>query len=165
VAAATRVGHLYHLTCQSSRQQAYMAKNDITEELWHRRYGHLGARDLKKLAAEEMVVSLNYDTSKDMGFCEPCVEGKHHRTTFPTSGGKRCDKVLGLVHSDVCGKIGTQSLSGSQYFLTFIDDKTRYTWIYVLKHKSQVFEKFIEWKALVEKSTGQKLSLSNGQWW
>ena len=97
--------------------------------------------------------------SKNMGFCEPCVEGKHHRTIFPNSGGKQCDKVLGLVHSDVCGQIGTQSLSGAEYLLTFIDDKTRYTWIYVLKHKRQVFQTFLEWKALIEKSTGQTLKI------
>ena len=53
--------------------------------------------------------------------------------------------------------MNTQSLSGAQYFLTFIDDKTRYTWIYVLKRKDEVFKYFVEWKALVEKSTGQKL--------
>ena len=55
------------------------------------------------------------------------------------------------------GKLAHGSLSGAKYFLTFIDDKTRYTWIYVLKHKSQVFEKFLEWKALIEKSTGEML--------
>ena len=70
-------------------------------------------------------------------------------------GAKRSDSVLGLVHSDVCGKMSTQSLSGSEYFLTFIDDKTRYTWVYILKRKGQVFEQFLEWKALAEKSTGQ----------
>ena len=58
------------------------------------------------------------------------------------------------MHSDVCGKMNTQSLSGAEYFLTFIDDKTRYVWVYVLKCKDQVFERFLEWKALVEKSTG-----------
>ena len=49
------------------------------------------------------------------------------------------------------------SLSGSEYFLTFVDERTRYVWVYVLKHKDEVFDKFFEWKALVEKSTGQKL--------
>ena len=102
VAAAKRIGRLYYLTCQPSQQQACVTKTDETEELWHRRYGHLGAQYLKKLAVEEMVVGLNYDMSKNMGFCEPCVKGKHHRT-FPNSDGKRCDKVFGLVHSDVCG--------------------------------------------------------------
>ena len=64
-----------------------------------------------------------------------------------------------MVHSDVCGKINSKSLSGAEYFLTFVDDHTRYTWVYALKQKKQVFEKFLEWKALVENSTGQKLKI------
>ena len=59
----------------------------------------------------------------------------------------------------MCGKMSAQSLSGGEYFLTFIDDKTRYVWIYVLKREDQVFERFLEWKALVEKSTGRKLKV------
>ena len=49
------------------------------------------------------------------------------------------------------------SLGGGHYFLMFIDDNTRYVWVYILKSKDQVFEKFIEWKALVENLTGRKL--------
>ena len=67
--------------------------------------------------------------------------------------------ILGLVHSDVCGKMSTLSRSGSEYFLTFINDETRYTWVYILKRKDQVFEEFLEWKALAEKSTGQELKV------
>ena len=93
------------------------------EELWHRRYGHrryLGVQNMRKLVAEEMVVGLDCKMSKDIGVCEPCVEGKHHHAKFDTSGAKRSDSVLVLVHSDVCGKMSTQSLSGSEYFLTFL---------------------------------------------
>ena len=100
---------------------------------------------------------IQFDMTKEINFCESCVEGKHHRRHFPTIGGKRSVEPLGLVHSDVCGKISTESLSGAEYFLTFIDDTTRYVWVYVLKRKDQVFERFLEWKALVEKSTGRKL--------
>ena len=64
---------------------------------------------------------------------------------------------LGLVHSDVCGKKNAKSLSGGEYFLTFIDDNTHYIWIYVLKHKDDVFRCFLEWKAQVERSAGRKL--------
>lgn len=63
------------------------------------------------------------------------------------------------MHSDVCGKINTKSLSGAEYFLTFIDDKTHYMWVYVLKRKSEVFEKFLEWKAQVETFSGRKLKV------
>ena len=61
------------------------------------------------------------------------------------------------MHSDLCGKMNEKSLSGAEYILSFIDDKTRYVWVYFLKSKDQVFEKSLEWKAMVEKSTGRKL--------
>ena len=47
----------------------------------------------------------------------------------------------------------------SSYFLTFIDDKTRFTWVYLLRTNDQVFEKFREWKSMVEKSSGNKLKV------
>ena len=53
--------------------------------------------------------------------------------------------------------MSTESLGGAEYFLTFIDDSTRYVWIYPLKHKNEVFARFLEWKATVEKSSGKKL--------
>ena len=53
----------------------------------------------------------------------------------------------------------TKSLSGAKYLLTFIDDHTRYVCVYVLEHKDQVFEMFVEWKAIVQKSTDRKLKV------
>ena len=103
-----------------------------------------------------MVMIMMY---QKIGFCESCTEGKHHRTQFPTDSGKRSKELLALVHSDICDKINAKSLSGAKYFLTFIDDCTCYVWVYVLKCKDQVLEMFLEWKALVEKSTGQKLKM------
>ena len=104
-----------------------------------------------------MFTGFDYDHSKEISFCQACVEGKLHKSQFPATGGKRAKQPLELVHSDVCGKIETSSLGGGRYFLTFIDDNTRYVWMYILKSKSQVFEKFVEWKALVETSSGRKL--------
>ena len=63
-----------------------------------------------------MADGFDYDPTKEIDFCESCVKGKHHRMPFPTGGGKRCEEPLGLVHSDVCGKINAQSLSGAKYF-------------------------------------------------
>ena len=90
---------------------------------------------------------------------KPALCGKHHKSPMPTSSGTRSKELLGLVHSDVCGKISTESIGGAEYFLTFIDDKTRYVWVYTLKHKAEVFDRFVEWKALVEKQSGQKLKV------
>ena len=154
-ATATRVANLYKLACVSHRSQANTAINhpNATKELWHKRYGHLGLTNFDKLAMDNLVDGLDYKVSDKLEFCEAWVDGKHHRNF----GGNRSDALLGLVHSDVCGKMDTESLSGAQYFLTFIDDKSRYTWVYILKRKDEVFSRFCEWKAMVEKSTGEKV--------
>ena len=159
IATGTRVGSLYYLDCLTGCQNVNVTGSDHVEskeEVWHRRFGHLGVRNLQKLAKDELVSGYDYDVSKDIGFCELCTEGKHHRSQFPANTGKRSKELLGLVHGDICGKINAKSLSIAEYFLTFIDDCTCYVWVYILKRKDQAF---LEWKALVEKSTGQKLKM------
>ena len=95
-----------------------------------------------------------------ISFCEACTKGKHHRTPFPVGGGTRAEETLDLVHTDVCGKLSPSSAGGAEYFVTFIDDKSRYVWVYLLKSKGDVFSlKFRDWKAMVERSTGRKLKV------
>ena len=90
-----------------------------------------------------------------MDFCESCVDGKHHRSNFPKASLHRAKEPLELIHSDFCGKMSIPSLSGALYLVTFIDDYTRYTWVYVLKR--EVFSVFKEWKTFVEKSSGHRV--------
>jgi hypothetical protein len=88
-----------------------------------------------------------------------CLEG-----VFPNSD-TRSVGIMDLVHIDVCGPMSRVSLSGCEYYLTFIDDHSRKTWIYFLKAKSEVFMRFQEFKALVENQTGKRikvLRLDNG---
>ena len=68
-----------------------------------------------------------------MPYFKSCLDGKLHKTPFPSGGRKQAEVPLGLVHSNVCGSLGAELLSGERYFLTFVDDKTHYTWVYVLK--------------------------------
>ena len=158
LATGRKKGELYLLNkAEAPRQAANVAAGQNDSELWHRRYGHLNPQSLRKLQSEEMVTGMDGGLSSDIGVCEPCAEGKQHRVPFSKSGGKRAQKILGLVHSDVCGKMSTKSLGGAEYFVTFIDDKSRMVWVYPIKTKDQVFEKFTEWKALVENATGEKL--------
>jgi len=69
--------------------------------------------------------------------------------SFP-SCGKRAKHILELVHSDVFGPLKVPSLGKFVYYVSFIDDFSRNTWIYFLKKKSEVFDRFKEFKALVE---------------
>ena len=79
-----------------------------------------------------------------MNFCESRVNGKHHRFSFPKSGGKQASQLLETVYSYVCGRIEAKSLGEAEYFVRCIDDKSRFVWIYLLKHKGEIFRKFIE---------------------
>ena len=134
-----------------------MADKGSNEKLWHRRYGHLGEQNLQRIAREKLVKQFRYDASNTIGFCETCIGGKHHRSPFASSTTQAAD-ILELVHSDVCGKMQEKSLGGAEYFLTFTDDKTRYTWVYILKTKDQVFSCFLAWKALVERQSKRKIN-------
>ncbi len=106
-------------------------------------------KNLQKLATDQLVNGLDYNVTKDIKFCEPCMDGKHHRSSFPKSGGRRATKLLEIVHSDICGRLEAKSLSGAEYFVTFIDDKSIYIWIYILKKQKRSFFKIhggeIQW--------------------
>ena len=93
------------------------------EFIWHRRFGHLNERSLHTLARQRLVYDFDYNTSKQMPFCKSCVEGKLHKTPFPSGGRKQVEVPLGLIHSDVFGPLGAELLSGVRYLLTFVDDK------------------------------------------
>ena len=160
VGLATKLGSLYYLSCEIGDSQKIVntVKHQSRIKVWHQRYGHLNVSSLRKLANDQLVKGLSSsDVSDEMELCESCAQGKLHRSPFPTTGGNRAKALLELVHSDVCGKINAKSLSGAEYFLTFIDDKTRFVWVYILKHKSQVFQYFKEWKAMAERETGRVL--------
>ena len=84
--------------------------------------------------------------------------GKNIRKPF-TQSEHKSKGTLDLVHSDVCGPISVQSFSGYSYCVTFIDDYSRKTWIYFLKAMLEVFERFREFKTLVENQTGKKIQV------
>ena len=156
IASGHREGNLYYLDQRGSTHQACVS-HESKEVICHRRLGHLGSTGMEALAKQQMVDGLDINLTQPPKFCESCAKGKGHRLPFKGTSGKKADHPLDLVHSDVCGKIGTKSLSGGEYFVTFIDDHTRHVWVFVLKHKHEVFACFKQWKAQVERSTGRQV--------
>jgi transposase InsO family protein len=72
---------------------------------------------------------------------------------------------LQFVHSDLCGLLSSPSFSRCKYFLNFIEDFSGCTWVYFLKLNSEIFEKNLAYKALIEKQSGhqlQRLRTNNG---
>ena len=89
--------------------------------------------------------------------CSHCMVGKQTRVLFKKHPPSRKSKLLELVHSDVCGPLKVKSFSGALYFVAFIDECSRKLWVYALKTKDQVLEKFKEFHVLVERQSGKKL--------
>ncbi|KAJ4723526.1 Retrovirus-related Pol polyprotein from transposon TNT 1-94 [Melia azedarach] len=124
--------------------------------LWHLRFGHLNFGGLELLAKKEMVRGLSYINHPNQ-LCEGCLHGKQFRKSFPKESTFRAKKPLELIHADVCGPFKPRSLGNNNYFLLFIDDFSRKTWIYLLKQKSEVFAAFKKFKAVVEKESGRQI--------
>ena len=61
------------------------------------------------------------------------------------------------MHTNVWILTQVQSLGGSHYYVTFIDDATRKTWVYFIRKKYDVFDNFKKWKALAENETRKRL--------
>ena len=114
--------------------------NDSATYLWHCRLGHIGVKRMKKLHTDGLLEPLDHES---LGTCEPCLMGKMTKTPFSETM-KRATDLLEIIHTDVCGPMNIKSCSRYHYFLTFTDDLSRYGYIYLMKHKSEIFEKFKE---------------------
>jgi hypothetical protein len=123
-------------------------------EIWHRRMEHLHHGDLRVL--REMVTGVPDFSSKHHELCKGCTLGKYTKTSFPSSDSREAG-ILDLIHSYVCGPMSLASLNGSLYYVVFIDDFSRKSWIFFMKTKGQVFSRFQEFKALVENQIGKKI--------
>ena len=148
-----------------TEQECKVSKVELDSKLWHMRLGHYNLKSIQFAQKQELVKDLpNIQVCSEV--CEGCQLGKQHRLPFPSSATWRATEKLQLVHSDVCGPMKTVSLNGSKYFILFIDDFTRMTWVYFLKQKSEVFSVFKKFKALVEAQCGcllKKLRTDNGK--
>ncbi|KAK1670210.1 hypothetical protein QYE76_058369 [Lolium multiflorum] len=123
---------------------------------WHARFGHLHFRALHELGAKGMARGMPVVDHLDH-FCNGCALGKMHRTPFPRATAYRAERVLDLVHGDLCGPITPTSPGGSKYFLLIVDDFSRYMWLEVLHSKDEAFRFFKKIKALAETDRGVKL--------
>ncbi|XP_057526492.1 uncharacterized protein LOC130805723 [Amaranthus tricolor] len=80
--------------------------------------------------------------------CETCVLGKSHKHSY-SPGFTRTDRPFELVHSDVWGPAPESNSQGYSYFVLFLDDCTRVSWIYFLKKKSEVFDVFVNFYNMI----------------
>lgn len=125
--------------------------------LWHFQLGHPSCAKLAEISKRNPYATVTIHGKPAPKLCKSCILSKQHVAAYPTVGGTRATHLLELVHSDICGPLSIPSLGGARYFLLFIDDYSRYSWIYTLKHKSEAFESFKEFQALAKRQSGYQL--------
>ena len=91
---------------------------------------------------------------------EECLLGKHVRNNITKEASTRSKTPLEPIHEDVSDPILPNSFGKKKYFLLFIDDFSRKTWLYFLKEKSEVFTPFKKFRTLVEKESGHRHKIS-----
>ena len=104
---------------------------------------------MKKLHKYGLLESLDYESFDTW---KPCLMGKMTKTPFSRTM-ERANDLLEIIHTDVCGTMSVEARERYRYFLTFTDDLSRYGYIYLMKHKSEIVERFKEFQSEVEKSS------------
>ena len=122
-------------------------------DTWHARLAHLNFRALKYMSKHDLISCNNYDHEK----CEICIQAKLTKKPFPKA--ERNTQLLDLVHSDICEYNGVLTRGGKRYFITFIDDCSRFTYVYLLRTKDEAFDVFKRYKSEVENQKDKKIKM------
>ncbi|MEN9639538.1 MAG: hypothetical protein RLZZ262_1406, partial [Bacteroidota bacterium] len=145
------------INIRSDPPQANFANRSskVAAAIWHQRLGHSSEKYFRLLTdrySEGIQVAKESDQAK---VCEPCIMAKLTRGSFVhRDHNLRSTKPLQLLFSDIKGPLPPAFRSGSKYFITFIDDYTRYSVVYFLKRKSEAIGKLKEYVADVWRRLG-----------
>nr|GEZ29175.1 hypothetical protein [Tanacetum cinerariifolium] len=130
------------------------AKLDLDSALlWHCRLGHISKKRIEKLQHDGLLNSSDLRAFEKYVFC---MSRKMARKPY-THQVERAKDLLGLIHTDVYGPFKIMSRQGSSYFITFTDDFSRYGYVYLVKHKHEVFETFKVFQKEVENQLGKTI--------
>lgn len=157
LATGTMVGNLYQLDVETDH--AFVA-SDLS--LWHKRLAHIDPESIKTMSRQGFVAGINLeDADSSKHKCDDCIIGKGHRTTFPKQSKTKTSQLLELIHSDVNGPLEVPSLGNSRYFITFIDDFSRWTTVFMMRKKSDALECFKKFHSMVQNLTGSSVRASS----
>ena len=118
--------------------------NEESSMLWHQRLGHIFIERIKRLVNDGVLSTLDFT---NLDTCMTCIKGK--QTNKSKKGAKRSTKILKIIHSDICSpNIDSHC---PKYFNSFIDDYSRYMYLYLLHNKNGALDAFKVFKVEVEK--------------
>ncbi|OWY95848.1 Integrase, catalytic core protein, partial [Phytophthora megakarya] len=105
---------------------------------------HIGHGGLDAIVKKDYVIGINMKSVKQWEAYDGCSVGKQTRMSFTKSSPNRAKDMLEVIHSDVCGPMKTPTFGGKRYFVTFIDEKSHFCVVYLMRNKSEVVTKFAD---------------------
>jgi len=144
---------LYQLSSVNSQVNKDPSVYMSLKENWHRKLGHPNNKVLEKVLK---ICNVKTSSRDQFSFCEACQFGKLHLLPFKSSSS-HAKGPLELIHSYVWGPAPIVSPSNFKYYILFIDDYNRFTWIFPLKQKSETIHVFTQFKSLVENQFNKKI--------
>lgn len=163
LAKGSKINNLYVIKfkLEPYKNYANFCEQNSNIKLWHSRLGHLSCQNVLKLAKNNMVEGVNISMNNLKGYnseiCSICAQTKITRLPFTKVSGKVTKRPLEVVHSDICGPISPTTYDNKRYFLTFLDDYTHFSMVYLLESKNEVFKCFTEFEARVTNLTGYRI--------
>nr|GFA04881.1 zinc finger, CCHC-type [Tanacetum cinerariifolium] len=123
----------------------YMSSSTVVNSLlWHARLGHVHYKRMLEMSKDDLIPAIDENPEK----CITCMLTKITRKPFQSITRKSV--ILELIHRDLCDFYATLSLGNKKYVITFIDDASRFCYVYLLHAKDEALDKFRIYKIEVE---------------
>ena len=136
----------------NNKTSSYSAYIVVSCDLWHGRFGHVNFSYMKKMVKLSLIPNLSLE---NLGKCEVCVESK--TTKKSCKPVERKSELLSLIHNDLRDLKNTMTRGGKRFYITFIDDYSRSTRVYLLRNQDEAMDAFIKYKNEVENQLSKKI--------
>jgi histone deacetylase 1/2 len=154
-----QLGGLYEIKAPVIKQALSSVK--VSRDMWHRRLGHPASQIVQHVLHSHDLPSF-LEPNKVSSVCDACQQGKSHQLPFPLSS-RVTQYPLEIIYSDVWGPAQV-SVSGHRFYVSFVDAYSRFTWLYLLKHKFEVFTVFTQFQKHVERLLNRKILHVQTDW-
>ncbi|KAK9159402.1 hypothetical protein Syun_005743 [Stephania yunnanensis] len=151
-----KVGRLFELTSLHIPVVTQISRSSSTPSIyrWHLRLGHTSTKKLRTLVSGGLLGISKFESFN----CVHCQLAKQPASSFSLNESIN-NTPFGLVHSDVWGPAPTSTVNGYRYFVLFIDDYSRFTWIYFLKHRSEISQTYIEFANMIKTQFARSIKI------
>ena len=144
------------LTMNNACSFKHLRLNEESSILLHKCLCHISKQRTERLINDEILWDLDV---LDFDPCVDCIKGKF-TDKIRNVKADRCTKLLGVIHTNICGSFTPPAMGGHKYFITFIDDYSFYGFVKLIRKKSDALEAF---KAKVELQQGQKIKVVHSE--